>query len=118
MTAALSAPSGASTSNVAPIGSNALAILSTRLAKMDLLEMARALGKEDTTSACKVRSGDRAVTVYEFAKLVTACGLKLVPKEKICVDPRAYESLAYLAQKAVRDEGICRTLTWDEEQGS
>lgn len=113
---ALSAPQGASSSNLAPSGSNPVAILATRLSKLSLEEIARALGKDDT-AACKVRSGERACSVTDLAKLIPLCGLKLVDRDKVCVDRRAYESMTYIASKAMADQATSQRLIWDEEQG-
>jgi hypothetical protein len=86
------------------------------LAKVPLEEIARAIGKDDT-AACKVRSGERAATIAELMKLIPLCGLKLVDKDKICVDRRAYESMTYIASKAMADQQSAQRLIWDEEQG-
>lgn len=60
-------------------------VLSTRLAKLDLDIIAEVIGKDDTT-ACKVRSNERPCTVSQFCALVDLAGLKLVTKEKQCID--------------------------------
>lgn len=116
MTAELSAPSGATTSNGAPSVSNPVALLATRLSRLSLEEIARVLGKDDT-AACKVRSGERACSVGDLAKLIPACGLKLVDKDKVCVDRKAYESMTFIASKAMANAETAKTLIWDEEQG-
>ena len=115
MTAAFLAPSGATSSNRAPEPGNPVALLASRLARLPLEEIARVLGKDDT-AACKIRSGERAVSVSDLAKLIPACGLKLVDREKVCVDRRAYESMTYIASKAMADQQSAQRLIWDEEQ--
>jgi hypothetical protein len=111
--AADSAPQGASSSNSAAMASNPVALLSTRLAKVSLEDIARALGKDDT-AACKIRSNERAATVAELARLIPLCGLKLVDKDKVCVDRQAYESMTYIASKAMADKDTAQKLIWDE----
>jgi hypothetical protein len=58
--------------------------LSTRLAKLDLEDIATVIGKDDTT-ACKVRSNERPCTVSQFCALLELAGLKLVSQDKQCV---------------------------------
>ena len=113
--AAVFQPSGAIPSNPAPGVGNSVAILATRLSKLSLEDIARALGKDDT-AACKVRSGERACTVQELAKLIPLCHLKLVDLDKVCVDRQAYESMTYIASKAMADKDTAQRLIWDEGQ--
>ncbi len=113
MSAELSAPTGASASNGAPVVGNPVALLATRLAKLTLEEIAKVLGKDDTV-ACKIRSGDRAASVGDLAKLIPACGLKLVDKDKVCVDRKAYEAMSYIASKAMANQETSQKLIWDE----
>lgn len=114
--AAVLAPDGATSSNGAPAPSNPLALLSTRLSKVTLEDIARALNKDDT-AACKIRSGERTATLAELAKLIPLCGLKLVDKDKVCVDRQAYESMTFIAHKAMADKQVAQRLIWDEDQG-
>lgn len=116
MTTALQAPQGASASNGTPTGSNPVALLSTRLSKVALEEIARTLGCDDTT-ASRVRSGERARSVADLAKLIPLCGLKLVDKDKICVDRPTYDAMTLIASKAMANQETARKLIWDEEQG-
>lgn len=116
MTAAASLPERAMTSNPAPSVGNPVALLATRLSKLPLEEIGRAIGKDDT-AACKVRSGERACSVTDLAKLITACGLKLVDKDKVCVDRKTYDAMSYISSKAMSNEQIARTLIWDVDQG-
>lgn len=102
------------TSNVTPLPLNAVALLTTRLAKVSLEDIAHAIDK-DVTAACKIRSGERAATVAEIAKLIPLCDLKLVDRSKVCVDRLAYESLTYLASKAMANQEMAQKLMWDEE---
>lgn len=116
MTAGLSPLDGATPSNLATAGSNPVAVLSTRLSKVALEEIARALGCDDTT-ASRVRSGERARSVMDLAKLIPLCGLKLVDKDKVCVDRPTYDAMTLIASKAMANPQTARTLIWDEEQG-
>lgn len=114
--AALSAPGGASSSNLAALVGNPVALLSTRLTKCSLEDIAKVLGKDDTT-ASRIRSGERNATLAELARLIPLCGLKLVDKDKVCVDRRAYESMTYIASRALADQETSQRLIWDEDQG-
>lgn len=116
MTGALSAPQGASASNGVPEPSNPVGILATRLAKLPLETIAHALGCDDTT-ACKVRSGERSRSVIDLAKLIPVCGLKLVDREKVCVDRATYNAMTLIASKAMANPDTARTLIWDEPEG-
>lgn len=94
---------------------NPVAILSTRLAKLSLEDIARALGKDDTT-ACKIRNGDRNATVIELAKLIDAAGLKLVDKARVCVKMEEYNFMRRLTARALTNERIAQELTFDDPE--
>lgn len=66
--------------------------LSTRLARLELDAIAEVIGKDDTT-ACKVRSNERPCTVSQFCALLELAGLKLVTKEKQCINADELEML-------------------------
>jgi hypothetical protein len=70
----------------------------------------------DRSTASRIRSGERAATLSELLRLIPLCGLKLVDRDKVCVDRRAYESMTYIASKAMADQGTAQKLIWDEEQ--
>jgi hypothetical protein len=86
------------------------------LLKVKLEDIARAIEK-DETAACRVRANERPCTLSEFCKLVELAGLKVVDKDKVCVDRQAYESMTYIASKAMANEATAKTLIWDEDQG-
>lgn len=111
--AALSAPIGAIPSNPAPTENNPVAILATRLSRVPLEEIERLLGVDKPT-ASRIRSGEKATSVQALARLIPLCGLKLVDREKVCVDRRAYESMTYIASKAMADQAMAQQLIWDE----
>jgi hypothetical protein len=111
----LSAASAAVPSTSSEVPVNSAQLLLRRLAKLDLRAIGAAIGKDETT-ACRVRSEERSCSVSEFAALVSACGLKIVDKDKVCVDRRAYDSLRYIAGKAMANEDTARTLVWEDDQ--
>lgn len=76
--------------------------LSTRLAKLDLADIAEVIGKDDTT-ACKVRSNERPCTVSQFCALLELAGLKLVDKTKLCIPA---DELAMLRRSYARLNNI------------
>ena len=111
--AAVFGPDGANTSNLAVLAGNPVALLATRLSDLSLDVIAAALGK-DRTVASRIRSGEREATVAELARLIPLCGLKLVDKDKVCVDRRAYDSMTYIASRAMADQQTAQRLIWDE----
>lgn len=115
MAAEPSAPGGAGASNFTGAASNFAQEFARRLARLGLDVIARAIRKDDT-SACKVRSGEQRCTIGEFCALIEACGLKMVDRDKVCVDRRAYESMTYIASKALSDQQTSKRLIWDEDQ--
>lgn len=84
-------------------------MLSTKLLKLPLAEIADVIGK-DETGACRVRAGERPCTLAEFCRLVDLCGFKLVSKEKECV-PR--DELAMLRRTYARLHGVD---LWDDPE--
>lgn len=117
MTDALSAPGGAIPSKVEASPRNGAQLLTTRLLGVALDKISKALGDKDDSTACRVRSGEQRCTLAEFCKLVTLADLKIVDVSKVCVDRQAYDSLTYIAQKAMADKDTAKKLIWDEDQG-
>lgn len=115
--AAVFGPNGAMTNNSAPEGNNPVALLATRLSNLSLDDIIACLGG-DRPRASRIRSGEREATIAELAKLIPLCGLKLVAKDKVCVDRQAYESMTYIASKAMADQQVAQRLIWDEGQGT
>lgn len=113
--AAVFAPDGAIPSNGSQVGGNGLALFATRIANVPLEEIARVLGKE-RTQACRIRSGEKEATLQDLVRLLPLCGLKLVDKDKVCVDRKAYDSMSYIASKALANQATAQTLIWDEGQ--
>lgn len=109
------APEGANARNSAPVASNPIAILTTRLSNLSLDDIVAALGG-DRPKASRIRSGEREATIAELARLIPLCNLKLVDKDKVCVDRKAYESMTYIASKAMANEQTAQQLIWDEGQ--
>lgn len=114
MTGEVSAALAAVPSNPPAEAVNPAQLLLRRLAKLELRTIAAAIGKDETT-ACRVRSEERPCTVSEFAALVSACGLKMVEKERVCVDRKALEALTYLAQRAMSNEQTAKSLVWEDD---
>lgn len=92
----------------------ALQGLLQRLARMPLAEIARAIGKSEST-ACRVRDGESPLTLAECIDLLDAAGLKVVDKGKVCVDRAIYDAMASVATKAMGTPEIARQLVWDDE---
>jgi len=98
-----------------PGAGNSVAILATRLSRLSLEQIARAIGKDDT-AACKVRSGERAASVADLAKLIDAAGLKLVDKSRVCVKMEEYNFMRRLTARALTNERIAQELTFDDPE--
>ncbi len=92
----------------------ALQGLLQRLARMPLEPIAKAIGKSEST-ACRVRDGESPLSLCEFCDLVDLAGLKMVSKEKVCVDRPVYEAMATVATKAMSLPEFARQLVWDDE---
>lgn len=88
------------------------------LARMSLDAISRAIAKDDSTSS-RVRSGEARLTVGELCDLIDAAELKLVSRDRVCVDRKKYEALATLAAAAMSDEEtVAVTYTRAHESGA
>lgn len=72
-----------------------------------------ALGKSESW-AKKVGTGSSGVMLDDIEKLIQALGLRLVDKNKVCVDRGVYESYRTLAAAAISNPS---KLVWDEAEG-
>lgn len=59
-------------------------VIATKLLRVSGIELAQALGKDESV-ASRVKSGERAVSVVEWLKVIDLLGYKLVSKDKQCV---------------------------------
>lgn len=85
------------------------------LARLSLEAIGKAISKDETT-ACRVRSGEARVTLAEVGALIDAAELKLVSRDRVCVDRKKYEALATIAAAAMSDEESVNKLVWEGEQ--
>lgn len=85
------------------------------LARLPLDIIAKAIVKDEST-ASRVRSGEARITLGEFCELVDVAELKLVSRDRVCVDRKKYEALATIAAAAMSDEDSVNKLVWDGEQ--
>jgi len=90
-------------------------VLLGALARMPLEAISRAIAKDDSTSS-RVRSGDARLTLGELCDLIDAAEMKLVSRDRVCVDRKKYEALATIAAAAMSDEESVNKLVWDGEQ--
>ncbi len=97
-----------------PPASKSSQALLRRLAQLSLKDIARALGRDESV-ASRARSGEREATLAELCALIDLCELKLVDKSRVCVDRQAYESMTYIASKAMSDPAMSRQLIWEDE---
>lgn len=47
--------------------------------------------------------------------LLAYAGMKVVSSDKVCVNREAYESMSYIASKAMADRDISKRLIWEDE---
>lgn len=88
--------------------------LLSRLAKLPLAEISKAIDKDEST-ASRLRSGESRLTVGEFAQLLAAIGFKVVDKDRVCVDRKTYEAMAHINARAMRDPDVAKRLMWDDD---
>lgn len=115
MSAELSAPSGASASNAREVVANPRQVLSTRLAKLKLEDMARVIRKDDST-LCKIRSNERPCTLTEFCALLELADLKLVDKARFCVKRDEFEFMRKMTARALANQSVAQQLTFDDPE--
>lgn len=70
-----------------------------------------ALGKQESW-AKKVGAGNSGVMLDDIPRLIAILGLRLVDKNKFCVDKAVFESYRTLAAAAISDP---KKLEWEEE---
>lgn len=51
----------------------------------------------------------------KMAQMLAHAGLKVVPVERVCVDPRMYEAMTRIASKAMSDAETAQRLVWGDE---
>ena len=51
----------------------------------------------------------------QMAILLAHAGLKVVPVERICVDPQMYEAMTRIASRAMADTETAQRLVWGDE---
>jgi len=85
------------------------ATVSQRVAKMALADIAKAVGKSDST-ACRVRDGEQGITIMECCALLYAAGLKVVDADAKVVDASIYDAACAITAKAMADPEIAQLL--------
>jgi hypothetical protein len=113
--AAVFGPNGPITNNLREPVANPRQVLSSRLARMKLEQIAEVIKKDDT-EACKVRSGERKSTLSEFCDLLDAAGLKLVDKSRFCVKVEEFDFMRRMTARALANEQMARELTFEDPE--
>lgn len=113
--AAVLQPLGAGAINAGGSVVNPRQVLTTRLAKQRLEDIARAIGKDDT-AACKIRANERPCTLTEFCSLLDLAGLKLVDKTRHCVRADEFEFMRKMTARALANEQVAQQLTFDDPE--
>lgn len=93
-------------------GGNARAIereLSQRLLRLPLKAIADAIGKSDST-ADRVRKGEQALSISEWAAVLCACRFKIVDEDAYTVDGDVYRATAVITSRAMGDPEIARLV--------
>src|SRR5690349_3893317 len=111
MSAVLQPREGAIPNNGSPVESNALAFFATRLSRVPLEDIESTLGVDKPT-ASRIRSGEKAVSAQQLVRLIALGHMKLVDSDKVCVDRKAYDSMTYIASKAMANQQTAQTLIW------
>lgn len=124
MTAAFSAPTGATPSTGAPTPRNMAQVICTRLLRTPLEKIAEAVGC-DISGASRIRSGERSVSATAWVNLADALGYKLVNKTKLCMEAdearmlrRAYAFISSSDELSARFAAELESvpLDWDGER--
>lgn len=113
--AAVLSPSFAGANNPSASAVNPRQVLTTRLAKQSLENIAKAIGKDDT-AACKIRANERPCTLTEFCALLELAGLKLVDKTRHCVRADEFEFMRKMTARALANEAVAQQLTFDDPE--
>jgi hypothetical protein len=72
--------------------------------------LATAMGVSETTI-----SRFKSEHLEQFCLILAHLGMKSVDASKVCVDREAYESMTYIASKAMADKDISKKLIWEDE---
>lgn len=72
--------------------------------------LATAMGVSETTI-----SRFKSEQLEQFCLILAHLGMKSVDASKVCVDREAYESMTYIASKAMADKDISKKLIWEDE---
>ena len=51
----------------------------------------------------------------KMAAMLAHAGLKVVPVERVCVDPQMYEAMTRIASRAMADAETAQRLVWGDE---
>jgi len=79
--------------------------------------------RDATQAAIAVAMGISAATISRFISdhlekmtlILAHAGLKIVPIERVCVDPQMYEAMTRIASKAMADTETAQRLVWGDE---
>lgn len=85
--------------------------------------MLQALSKPGTQVAIATAMGisEAQVSRIKNEQLEQVClmlahaGMKVVSTDRVCVNRQAYESMSYIASKAMADQDISKRLIWEDE---
>ncbi|MEO6147041.1 MAG: CII family transcriptional regulator [Sulfuriferula sp.] len=82
-----------------------------RFASVGQTTVAKAIGGSDTKISRMISDGD----IREFSVMLTALGLKTVPTEMKCYNPKDIEYLLYCQQQYARMLSTPDQLEWDAD---
>lgn len=114
----------APTSRIAPPTRSLEQKICAQLLALSTDDIARAIGKDDTGTASRIRSGERSCSWMVWTRLMDFIGYKLVSKDKLCVPDYelrmlrdSYSFISCNPEMAARFSAWreSRPLQWDEE---
>jgi hypothetical protein len=108
MSAQLRAPEGASANTASPVARNLSQVIATKLLRAPGIELARLLEKDESVIS-RLRSGERAVNLFEFLKVLHYLGYKVVSQDKECIHR---DELKMLRRTYAEVHGVGE-LDWD-----
>ena len=83
-------------------------------ARQPLSALAAAMGVDESV-ACRIRAGESRATVAQFGAALDACGLRIVPADRVCVSEERLTAVTSLLAAAMNDPAAVRRLVQEDE---
>lgn len=111
MSAVLQPREGTTSNTALPVPRNLAQVLATKLLRAPGKELAVLLEKDESVIS-RLRSGERAVNLFEFLKVLNFLGYKVVSKDKECIHR---DELKMLRRTYAEVHGVGE-LDWSEPE--